>query len=231
MRIIGVLVCGLALSMAARASAATFELEPVVSAAFDQTFNPIPVEFHVGVPAIYQVDFHVHTTNVAADEWGFGRVVFSIDLVGLTDVLGGFQRLNPMIDWNGAAPGGNIPLFSTPLIPLPGDGLTGIIVEISGPPADANDPRAKVGQPGGVSVIGSVFGEWDGANTTLLVIEDTSFAAAKMDGMFGPFVAVPDNPLNIIPEPATGFLAALGMIALAAWRARTQRREPLASSQ
>lgn len=212
-----------ALVPAGSAAAIEFQLEPIVTASYDLAFTPLPgpPQFQPGVPAIYQVDLHVRTTNVGPGELGFAAVAFHVDWRGLSDVGVGLDLNDTPIDTNGAAPGGVIVLFPPPLIPpiTPPDSY---VVSIAAGLVQ-NYPIARIGQPGGESHIGSLFGQWDGASFDLLTLDGISFAAYGTNGQLLFVMNVPDVPLQIVPEPSAAVWATPALLGVLALRRRWRR--------
>ena len=215
-----------AFSFAASVNAAVITLDQNVVGAFETDFTPLPgipdLSFYTaGTPIVLQVDYSVHVQpgTLLPGERGFAATGFTIQLgPGVTDAGGGWQPNIATVDSNGALPGGIVPAFATNVDGgTPGD-LVGILAAIAGGITNANDPRTKIGQDGGISYIGSVFLQWDGVTTSTISTDGVLMTSLSTTGQFN-VPALPAPPsitaLVSVPEPTTVALAGLALCGLA----------------
>lgn len=223
---------------------AFFRLDPVVTAAYDLAFNPIPnppgvpgtMVMPMYRPAIYQVDFYLSVLSLAAGEDSFGNVGFNICLacypgVELTDADNiGWQANNPIVDTNGALPGGLQDMFgfNGDFGPSSSD-EQGILVSMApGRFTNFVDPRRNVGERN-PQLIGSLFVKWNAAGGAVLRPINAQFSVKLNDGTFVSgqqgstgyiLFGVLDLPEFMCPEPATLSLVTLGLMGLSLRRQR-----------
>lgn len=220
-------VCLMVLHGLPQANAADYSLALNVSAAYDEAFMPIPVPDLTTRtdPVVLQVDLDIYVSNLAANELGFGAISFRYDLEGgVADTYSlGFNRNNYTIDVNGALPGGIVELFPPSLIDDPIGSPNSVILGIASGVSDPNDLRAKVGQPGGISLLGSWFLLYDPpSGPGRLALSPVYIAANSTSGSLLPFVLQPgvEIRLGAVPEPATVWFALVGL----GWVIRPARR-------
>jgi hypothetical protein len=183
-------------ALAVNINAATFTVTPEFAGAFvaDGTFTPIPgfdITKNPGSPAVLQFDFKLNFTP-SADET-FGAITFDINLgPGLTENgdVPGWQAFNPPIDFNGALPGGNAPLFN-----VAGDlGLTDLKNITASVAANlttnpAVDPRLMVGTGAVVdgndlNLLGTLYLNWDGTTKTSVSVDIVDAASRRANDGF-----------------------------------------------
>jgi hypothetical protein len=243
-----ILLAIVAVCMSVSSQAATFEINPIITAVFDTAFTPLPNPPGVpgintpgnGGPAVYQVDFMLEVISLQGAEDSFGETSFDIVLgPGLSDAADiGWQANTPTIDWNGALPGGVVPMFlhnGPDIIAFwfPGDASTIFVSMATYAFTNPLDPRRSIGE-GSPYLLGSLFVQWDGITYSQLSLDNVQFSVKLVDGSFvagqpgstGRIVFGLNDGLPPIddvwppidpevPEPATLTLVALGIISLA----------------
>lgn len=215
-----------AATICAVSNAATMTVDQRVEAAYAPDFTPLPsvpdLGNYVGGPIVIQVDYHMVTENIGPGERGFGNVGYSIAMgPGVSDAAGGYQPNTESVDTNGALPGGIQPLyFANADAGSNTSDLQGIFATVASGLSSphAADPRVKIGQPGGKSLLGSVFYLWDGTTTSAITVPTVLVSTLLTNGQFGPGVAGLTEPILLvpaIPEPASlalGGIAAIGLL-------------------
>lgn len=224
MRKITALFAVLALAVSTTAvSAATFTLNPVVTAAFDAGFNPLPsidTTTMNSVMRIFELDLQVTTANLAAGERGFGNVGFNLALGGtLTEGgAGGYQPNTATTDSNGAAPGGIVPLFfANADAGSNTSDLQGIFATVSSgiTNPNASDMRVRIGQAGGPNSLGKVYVKWNANAMETVTVAGSLWSVLGNDGQFSNGTGTGGSvTFGDIPEPATLAMGGIGLIGL-----------------
>lgn len=235
--IVAVVVSVLAFSSPYRTNAAEISIQPVIGGFFDTAFDPIPPVpsgYYPGGPVIVQVNVMMRVVSLAPGEDGFGQATFDFDWssafpsngIEPSPFLPVWNPENYPIDTNGAAPGGNQPLFFQNEDLGPQD-LKAIYVAM-GPGAftHPDDPRRNIGEPGSTFPVplslGSVFFEWNGQSQALITLSNVTASAKLTDGQIIDAAVRRVRPVRLgyIPEP-TSFALLAGCLAPLALRRRT----------
>lgn len=207
--------------LAASTQAAVIEVKPVVAGYFDSDFNPIP-DGHSASPVVVQVDVMMQVLSLAPGEDSFGTAAFSFDLYSYDSTLvpdpdaGGWAPNSPVVDSNGALPGGLVPIFATNGdLGVDSQDLQGILVQMAtGAFTNAVDPRRNVGEPGsplGVPILlGSAFLEWSNNSCygVGITLNPLNVSVKLTNGAFVPAVGVTSSVRMgvICPEPSSAVL-------------------------
>ena len=194
----------------ANARAIVVDLIPQMVAAYDTAFTPIALPTSpnccVG-ETILQFDFSILASDLQSNEAGFGWIAFDIDLSGaVVDAYNiGWNPDNFVIDSNGAAPGGMLPLWSiNEDTGTPNDEI-GILVAVASNITNPSDPRYSVAV-GSPRYIGSMFVHFNGGDDVMR-IENIRYQARSTSGGYLPS-SINGNDLEIYigaacPEPST----------------------------
>jgi hypothetical protein len=207
------LMCG-----ATTANAGVFQIVPSIAGWLDESFNPVAPPLPLtnpGIPYVVQVDIDVVVDALAPGEDSFGNAGFNIALTGPIADFGdlGWQANNPIVDSNGSLPLGNVSLYAQngDFGSLSTD-EQGILVSMAtGAFTNANDPRRRVGEVGGIrGLMGTLFMRWDGTDFATLTIDGAQVSAKLTGGAFQdsnqiviPGLLAFGNP---VPEPSSVLL-------------------------
>jgi hypothetical protein len=224
--------CWCILFLCGQLQGANYSVTPSFNSALETVapYNPIPgYQLDSGVPALLQFDFYVHYSDPAPTHFGFGNLVFTIGLEGLTSPF--IPPWQPATVCNPSTGG---QCFVASVNAGGSNDLRYIIAEnqrLLGVPMD--DYRWTIFEQSEV-LVGSVLLDYQGGPAKLTVAPDTSaggVAASYLDAN-GLFQVDRGNPnlyggeilIGVAPEPS-GILLSVSLL-LVALGSRGRRRQP-----
>jgi hypothetical protein len=213
--------------------AATYTVAPkfVAAYAYDGLFTELTdYDLSSGDPALLQIEFEVSFGGFTPPAAGYSSGEFAISLDGLSNTTapGWMSYTSPIVDTNGAIPGGMQPLFGE-IREFGLGNLQNIVVSVAlaGLSTDpAVDPRFNAAQDAPVA-IGSAYLDFPGGAGTVTAAFKQVFYLGPHATQAGRYIHVKDlNPTLVVsslrigvPEPTSAAAAVIGLLAVG-WRSR-----------